>query len=97
MAINYYDKGDVVRLYAYCTISGSYADPTELTLKTKQPDGTISTYLYSLTQIDKDSVGHYHKDVEMTQAGQFWYRYEGTGALVSAEETYLIVRPSEFD
>lgn len=97
MAINTYDKGDVVRLYAYFTVSGSYADPTDVTLKVKQPSGTISTYLYSLAEVSKDSVGNYHKDIEMTLTGQLWYRYAGSGAVVSAEESYLIINPSEFD
>ena len=97
MAINTYDKGDMVRLYAYFTVSGSYADPTDVTLKVKQPNSTITTYLYSLAEVSKDSVGNYHKDVSMTQTGQLWYRYEGSGAVISAEESYLIISPSEFD
>jgi len=97
MATNTYDTGDVVRFSAEFTSDGVLTDPTEVTLKIKQPNGTISTYTYGAAEITRVSTGNYYKDVEMTQTGQLWYRFSGTGALISAEESYLIIRPSEFD
>lgn len=97
MAINTYDKGDTIRFSAAFTASGVATDPTDVILKVKQPDGTTVTYKYSLAEITKSSTGNYYKDVVTTQTGQLWYHFAGTGVLVTVEESYMIVRPSEFD
>jgi hypothetical protein len=97
MAIKTYDKGDTVRLEADFTSGGTPADPTDVTLQVKQPNGTIDSYTYLAAEITRVTTGSYYRDVEMTQTGQLYYHFAGSGALVTAEETYLIVRPSEFD
>ena len=97
MAISTYDKGDTVRFSAAFTVTGVATDPSEVILKIKQPSSVISTYNYSLAEISKLSAGNYYKDVIMTQSGQLYYHFEGTGTVASVEEAYLIVRPSEFD
>lgn len=97
MAIKTYDKGDTVRFSAGFTVSGVATDPSEVILKIKQPNSVISSYNYSLAEISKVSTGNYYKDVVMTQSGQLYYYFEGTGTVASVEESYLIIRPSEFD
>jgi hypothetical protein len=97
MAINTYDKGDTVRLSSAFTSDGVPADPTDAILKIKKPDGTIETYKYSLAEVTKESTGNYYRDVLMSQIGQLWYHWEGTGAIVTAGESYVVIRPSEFD
>ena len=59
--------------------------------------GDIDTYTYGAAEVTKDSIGQYHKDIEMVRRGQLWYRYEGSGNVVSVEESYIVVDDSEFD
>ncbi len=93
---NQYDKGDLIRLSAAFTVSGTPTDPTTVTFKVKTPSGTTTTYTYALAQITKDSTGNYHKDISASEAG-FWYcRMEGTGTVESADEISFEVMPTEF-
>lgn len=38
----------------------------------------------------------YHYDVDIDLAGKWWYRYNGTGALVAANETGFVASPTVF-
>jgi hypothetical protein len=96
MAVNTYDKGDAVRLKGTFTVSSVATDPTTVTLKVKDSDGTISTYTYALAQITKLSTGIYYKDVTVSNDGLWYYRFEGTGACIAAGESQFEVRRSEF-
>lgn len=95
MAINTYDKGDTIRLWAYFKVSNVYTDPTTITLKVKDSDGTITTYTYALGQITKSSTGIYYKDISLNNDGLWYYRYEGTGVAAAGEKSFE-VRRSEF-
>lgn len=88
-----YDKGDLVRLsVAFVNSAGTATDPTTVTLKVKTPAGAISTYTYALSQVTKSATGSYYKDVSLNVSGRWWYRWEGTGAVETAEEGWLEVR-----
>lgn len=91
-----YDKGTTVTLWANFTVSGTLTDPSTITLKTRAPDGTTNTYTYASAQITKDSAGIYHKDVLVDQAGNWGFRFEGTGTAAGAKEGDLHVRASRF-
>ena len=89
MAIN---KGDLVRLYMVFEDGGGVAvDPTTVTFQSKTPSSTTT----SNTAI-KDSVGNYHYDVNVTEVGRWYYRFNGTGANQSAEESFFDVKPTQF-
>jgi hypothetical protein len=96
MAVNTYDKGDAVRLKATFTVSSVVTDPTTVTLKVKDSDGTISTYTYAGGTITKLSTGIYYKDVTVSNDGIWYYRFEGTGSCIAAGENSFEVRRSEF-
>ena len=96
MAVNTYDKGDLVRVKATFTVSSVVTDPTTVTLKVKDPDGTITTYTYAGGTVTKTSTGLYYKDVSVSNDGVWYYRFEGTGACQSAAEAQFKVRKSEF-
>lgn len=96
MATNTYDKGDLVRVKATFTVSSVLTDPTTVTLKVKDPDGTISTYTYTGGTITKSSTGVYYKDVSVSNDGAWYYRFEGTGTCQTAAEGMFKVRKSEF-
>ena len=91
--INVYDIGDLVRLAvtfqdATCTDQ----DPSSILVRVKAPDGTV-TVLNSPTVV-KDAVGQYHADFSVTEAGYYYYRWEGTGTLQAAGEVAFRVRES---
>jgi len=94
--VNTYDINDLIRLGATFTVDNVNTDPTEVTLKVKDPTGTTTTYLYSLAEVTKSATGVYHKDITLTDTGIYYYRFEGSGAVVSADENSLIVERSEF-
>lgn len=95
---NAYDVGDLVRISAtFANVSGVNADPTTVKAKFKNPAGTVTTYTYGTdVQLVKDATGKYHVDISITSNGEWWYRWEGTGAVQAAEENDFVVRKSQF-
>jgi hypothetical protein len=88
---NTYDCGDVVRLTAAFTdISNNPADPSSITLRVKQPDATVVVHNYP-GDIAKDSTGVYHFDLSISESGDWYYRFEGTGTVQAASETLFHV------
>ena len=91
MAINEYLPGQKVRISASFTNSaGTEADPSDVILTVKAPTGVTST-----PTVSRDSTGIYHADVTLNSAGQWHYRWTGSGVIVAAGETFLIVNESE--
>lgn len=71
-----YDIGDVVKLTGdFGPSADVYADPTEVTLIVKAPDGTTTS-----PAPVKDSTGRYHFDLYVDQAGVWAYQWRGDGA-----------------
>src|SRR4030042_1401554 len=93
---NTYEIGDKVRIKATFTVSSVKTDPTTITLRVKDPSGIITVYTYVGGTITKDATGMYHRDISITQSGEWFYRWEGTGAVETADEAYLVVENSEF-
>lgn len=95
--MNTFAAGQRVRLsVAFANAAGTAADPAEVTLKYRDPRGTIVTKTYGAAEVTKDSTGNYHFDVDVSIPGRWFYRYEGTGALVAADETAFSVENSVF-
>lgn len=93
---NYYEKGETVRITGTFTVSDVATDPTTVTLKVQNPAGTETTYTYAAGEITKSATGVYYKDISLTTSGYWYYSWIGTGTVVSADEDYLFVKPSEF-
>lgn len=93
---NTYEIGDKVRIKATFTVSGVKTDPTTITLKVKDPAGIVTSYTYVGGTVTKSATGMYFRDVSITQSGEWFYRWEGTGAVETADEAYLVVEASEF-
>ncbi len=92
---NFYDRGDVVRLSAnFTNISNSPTDPTTVVLRIKQPDATVSVVNYPGGDIVRDGTGQYHYDLSIAEAGDWYYRFEGSGAVQAASETLFHVHVS---
>ncbi len=93
-----YDIGDLIRLsVTFENLSNALVDPTSVVLKIKLPSGSISTLTYPAdAAIERASEGVYQSDVEITEAGTWSYRFQGTGAVKAAVESYFYVRTSSF-
>lgn len=86
--MNKYDVGDTVRTSASFTdADDAPADPTTVAVRVRKPDGQLVT-----GSPTKDSTGAYHYDVVPDQAGNWYYRYIGTGTIVTQQETGFYVR-----
>ncbi|HUY68594.1 MAG TPA: hypothetical protein VMV79_04770 [Alphaproteobacteria bacterium] len=91
---NFYDCGDVVRLSAdFSDIGGTLADPSAITLRVKQPDATVAVYTYP-SDVMRDGAGAYHYDLSISEPGDWYYRFEGSGAVQAASESLFHVYKS---
>jgi hypothetical protein len=62
-------------------------DPTTVRFRFVKPDGTVTTWVFGTdVQVVRDSAGLFHADVPADQPGKWFYRWEGTGAVVAAFE-----------
>lgn len=87
MTHNDYLIGSVVRLSAaFTSAAGAAIDPATVTLKIKDPAGTITAYTYAAAQVVKDAVGSYHYDYTPVASGRYTYRWESAGAGQAAGE-----------
>lgn len=86
-----YIKGDTIRVTATFTVADVATDPATVTLRVKDPAGTTTVYTYALTEITKVSTGVYRKDVQMSTAGTWYVRWEGTGTAAGVEEAGIVI------
>lgn len=90
--MNHYVQGQLVRVYMrFKDDDGALADPTSVTLKVENPAGTVSTYTYAGGHITKESTGVYFYDIDANQAGRWYYRTVGAGALQAAGQDSFMV------
>lgn len=88
-----YDKGDTIRITCTFTNSaGTATDPTAVVARLQDPAGTETT-----PSTTKSATGVYYFDVTPALSGTYYYRFEGTGALVAASpDGSFNVRSTEF-
>jgi len=94
---NSYDAGTLV------TFTGTFkdatlapADPTDVFVRVRKPDGTVQVFQFSLAQVNKDGVGIYHKDILVNLPGRWYYKFEGTGVVQAARENYVLCKETVF-
>lgn len=95
MSFNTYDLGDLVRVSAAFTdvALGGAIDPDVVKLTIKEPDATVTTYVYGTdAELIKDSIGNYHADIDADQSGTWYYRWWSTGSGQAAAEKRFDVR-----
>lgn len=94
MSENTYTVGDLVHVVAtFTNAAGTAVDPTAVTAKSKNPDGTITT----LTVVNEAGTGVFSADIPLTASGQWVYRFAGTGSNQAAAEGRFRVNDSAFD
>lgn len=91
---NIYDVGDKIRISGdFTDINDEDIDPTVTTFKFTDPSGNTTTYIYETDdELARDSLGHFHVDISIDEAGTWYYRWIGTGAVQAAEEGHFTVR-----
>lgn len=95
--MNQYDIGDAPKMTVTFTADGINVDPSTITFKLKQPDWTITTYVYGTdAELTKEATGRYAVFFTLTQAGEHSYRFTGTGTVKAAYESEFNVRRSDF-
>lgn len=98
MAVSF-DVGDLVRVSGAFVVGSVDTDPGAVSFKLITPGTTpaTTTFVY-LTDaaLVKDSVGHYHIDVSVAVAGEYAYRWIGTGAAQGTEEGIFTVKATRF-
>lgn len=99
MSISVFQIGDVARLSAAFTdANAAAADPGGVQFKIREPDGTVTTYVYGTdAQLVKDSTGNYHVDWLIDQAGRHRYRFAGVASGQAAAESEFRAQPSRVE
>jgi len=105
-----HDVNDAVRLWTvFRDLAGDQAAPTTVTLTVRHPDGEVEVIANSsatagdLTiagaampdQTLEDETGVYKADVVPDEAGFWFYKWAGTGAVVEQEQGWFEVRRDE--
>jgi len=91
------DVGDKVRLTAVFKDSdGNEIDPTAVAAEVKDPSGNTDSYTYDPGDIVKSATGTYYVDIDIDEAGTWYYRFYSTGTGKAAEESYFVVSDSKF-
>ncbi len=83
---------NIVRLeVTFKNVAGEVTEPTATELQYKEPSGTIKTIKSgSLTKI---SAGIWRYDLLVTESGQYWWAWIGTGTVEACEEgSFMVAR-----
>lgn len=69
------------------------ADPTTVTCTVRAPGGTVTTYTTATSPaVVKDSTGNYHLDLLLATAGDYKYKWVGTGTVADTQDGAFYVR-----
>jgi hypothetical protein len=86
--MNRYDVGDKVRCTGtFETAAGTDVDPAAVLFAVRTPSGATTTYTYGTdAEVVKSATGIYYVDVNITEAGVWYYRFYSTGTGQAAGE-----------
>lgn len=93
---NVYAKDSLVRVSSEFTILSVDTDPTTVKCYYKDPNNVVTTLTYGTdAALVRDATGKYHVDISATIAGNWWYRFEASGAVVAANEAEFVISLSQ--
>lgn len=82
------DVGDIERItFTYFDADNNPADPGTVVFDFTKPDGTTTHWTVTAGEVVKDSVGVYHADLALDQAGIWVYTSKGSGTGPNASES----------
>lgn len=93
MTINQYTSGDVVRVTATFTdLAGTETDPSTVTVLYEDPSGNVTSKVYGVDgEVVKSATGIYYIDITTDEGGVWKYRFEGTGTVPQAHQSFFEV------
>jgi hypothetical protein len=95
MTANSYDLGTAVTLIGtFTNLQGQPTDPASVTLRVLDPTGTET--IVNTGQMTHGSAGNFSFVVTPLLAGVWYYRWEGTGAVVATQDNWFEVRKTPF-
>lgn len=75
--------------------TSAFGDPSSITAYVHLPSGAVTEYVYGVTtDVEKDSVGHYHLDVIPTLTGELIVGFKGAGTIDTYTEQTVYVLPA---
>jgi hypothetical protein len=82
-------QGQVVRVTGtFRTAAGVLTNPTTVTCRALSPEGTETAYVYGTdSELTRSSTGVYSLLLQLNDPGEWWFRYEGTGAVAAVAES----------
>ncbi|HKX83400.1 MAG TPA: hypothetical protein VJL58_04195 [Pyrinomonadaceae bacterium] len=95
---NEYPFGTQVRCsVVFRNAAGDEADPTTVTFRVRDPEGTTIVYVYNTDpELVRSAAGRFYVLVTADNTRTWIYRFEGTGAVVAADEKTFHVEESAF-
>lgn len=96
--MKFFDKGTSVRTTVSFVdkTTGQPVDPATVRCLYKNSGGQTTLTYGTDNAVVKDSTGNYHVDLNANVVGQWWFRWESTGANQGAYEDSFEIRPSQF-
>ena len=94
-----YDIGDRPTVTGTFTSSAdALTDPTTVTVRVREPDGTETLYTSPVASIVNSSTGvwAFTFPAALDAAGDWYVRFRSTAGLLTAGEQKLVVRPTAF-
>ena len=97
MTTTAYDVGDLKRLTAVTKdIAAALTDPGEVTLYIRLPDWSLVTKTWvAAAEVVRDSLGTFHFDYTIVQAGRHIVSWQATGAVVEVSTLEFYARRRE--
>ena len=90
-----YELGDPVESTVTFATNSEPADPSDVSLITRAPDGTLTTYIYGVDgEVDRINEGIYRGTINPNISGRWRIRWEGTSPAIGVVETWFDVNPS---
>lgn len=89
-----YDIGDKVLLrVTFRDTDGDLTTPTTTTLRIMDPSGNVTVVNNASISTGGTGIKEYEHTVD--EAGEWWYRFNGSGNIVAAEEATFRVRAQQ--
>jgi hypothetical protein len=89
--------GDRIQLTAAIVgYTGQPADPTDVIFQVKTPNGSESSLVYSLDQVERSGTGGYYIRYLCEQAGVHLWSVNATGTIEAYQQSKFPVRPRAF-
>ncbi len=93
MVIIEHTQEHTVRLTGTFKVSSTLTDPSTITFKMKKPNGVITTFIFNTdAELVKDSTGVFYVEQKLDLSGDWYYSFEGTGAVKAFEENRFHVK-----